>query len=186
VFPPKICAVSTKEEEEEEEELRDMKVEVEEEEESEGDGGGGKEATRCRARREGKKTGVRERAVVISHSEGLGRGSEEGLAHFAASLRGATSCSVARLWGPAASSKSARLGPAKFCEVLCPTHFPLPRRKRVKTLPLLSLLSPVPLSHPELSAQQPRLSFPITDHYFYYYYEVVAQRARLTIPVPAV
>jgi hypothetical protein len=56
----------------------------------------------------------------------------------------------------------------------------------VKTLPLLSLLSPVPLSHPELSAQQPRLSFPITDYYFYYYYEVVAQRARLIIPVPAV
>jgi hypothetical protein len=75
--------------------------------------------------------------------------------------------------GPAAaSSESAQLGPAKFCEVLCqrPTHFLLPRRKRVETLPLLSLLSPVPLFHREVSAQQPRLSSPITDYYFYYYY----------------
>ena len=70
-----MCSVD----EEEEEKCREMKVEVEEEEEEREGGGGGKEATRCRARREGKKTGVRERAVVISHSEGLGRGSEEGL-----------------------------------------------------------------------------------------------------------
>jgi hypothetical protein len=62
VFPPKRCAVSTKEEEEE---CREMKVEVEEEEEEREGGGGGKEATRCRARREGKKTGVRVRATAV-------------------------------------------------------------------------------------------------------------------------
>ena len=184
-----MCSVD----EEEEEKCREMKVEVEEEEEEREGGGGGKEATRCRARREGKKTGVRERAVVISHSEGLGRGSEEGLlasSFCCESREGATSCSVARLWSPAASSESARLGPAKFCAVLCqrPTHFPLPRRKRVKTLPLLSLLSPVPLSHPELSAQQPRLSSPITDFIIFI---IIITRSLLdahawTIPVPAV
>ena len=123
MFPPKICAVSTKEEEEE---CREMKVEVEEEEE--GEGGGGKEATRCRARREGKKTGVRERAVVISHSEGLGRGSEEGLlasSFCCESREGATSCSVARLWAqqqPAANLRDSALrNSAKCCASVPPT-----------------------------------------------------------------
>jgi hypothetical protein len=52
VFPPKICAVSTKEEEEE---CREMKVEVEEEEE--GEGGGWEEGHQMQSRKGREKDG---------------------------------------------------------------------------------------------------------------------------------
>ena len=144
----------------------------------------------------GKKTGVRDdRSDFTARAWGVGR-TEEGLllasSFCCESREGATSCSVARLWAqqqPAANLRDSALrNSAKCCASVPPTFSSHARRKRVETLPLLSLLSPVPLSHREVSAQQPRLSSPITDFIIFI---IIITRSLLdahawTIPVPAV
>ena len=138
-----MCSVD----EEEEEKCREMKVEVEEEEEEREGGGGGKEATRCRARREGKKTGVRERAVVISHSEGLGRGSEEGLLASSFCCESAKGPPVALLLGYGPSSSQQRICATRPCEILrsaVPASHPLSSPTQKKSEDFASSKSALP------------------------------------------
>jgi hypothetical protein len=70
VFPPKRCAVSTKEEEEE---CREMKVEVEEEEgEREGGGGGRKEGHQMQSKKGREKDGCARESRSDFTQRGLG------------------------------------------------------------------------------------------------------------------